>query len=91
MIIPKKVNDYTNEDKKSMNILFNGIDQVMFESVINSATGKEVWDTTQTLFEGSEQVENKIQLLIQQYEHFHSIYGENFIDNLIAFKSCKMV
>ena len=60
-----------------MNILFNGLDKNMFDNVINYTTSNQVWDTIQTLYEGTEQVgENKIQLLIHQYEHFHFKQGE---------------
>ena len=71
--IPKPKAEWTIEDmeeirkdKKAMNILFNGLDQDMFDNVINIQTAKEVWDTVQIICEGTEQVrENKMQLLIQ--------------------------
>ncbi|KAL8149006.1 hypothetical protein AgCh_006137 [Apium graveolens] len=45
----------------------------MFDNIINCKTTKDVGDTIQVICDGTEQVrENKIQLLIQQYEHFHS-------------------
>ena len=76
--ISKVASEFTEEDekkvhkdKKAMNILFNGLDKDMFDNVIKCTTSKEVWDTIQILCEGTEQVrENKMQLLIQQYEHF---------------------
>lgn len=53
-------------DKKAMNILFNGLDGDMFDNVINCKTAKEIWDTIQVIYDGTEQVrENKMQLLIQ--------------------------
>ena len=61
-----------HKDKKAMNILFNVLDKDMFDNVINCTISKEVWDTVLILCEETEQVrDNKIQLLIQQYEHFH--------------------
>ena len=61
-----------------MNILFNGLDKNIFDNVINCTTSKEVWDTLQTLCEGSEQVRhNKMQLLIQKYEAFRFKFGES--------------
>ena len=55
-----------------MNILFNGLEGDMFDNVISCKTAKEVWDTLQVICEGTEQVrDNKMQLLIQQYEYFH--------------------
>ena len=71
--VPKSVSEFTKEDEKevhndnkAMNILFNGIDVEMFDSVINCTIVKEVWDTVQTLCEGTNQVrENKMQLFVQ--------------------------
>ena len=48
-----------HKDKKTMNILFNGLDQDMFNNVINCTTSKEMWDTIQPLYEGTEQVREK--------------------------------
>ncbi|KAL8134396.1 hypothetical protein AgCh_009430 [Apium graveolens] len=45
------------KDKRAMNILFNGLDQDMFDNVINCQTAKEVWDTVQIICEGTEQDE----------------------------------
>ncbi|KAK1360411.1 hypothetical protein POM88_044885 [Heracleum sosnowskyi] len=42
-----------------MNILFNGLEQEMFDNVINCTTAKEVWDTVRTLCEGTEQSSSK--------------------------------
>ncbi|XP_063939761.1 uncharacterized protein LOC135148464 [Daucus carota subsp. sativus] len=86
--VPKNPSEFTKEDEKevhkdnkAMNILFNGIDDDMFDSVINCPTAKEVWDTIQTLCEGTDQVrENKMQLFVQQYESFHSKSGEPLND-----------
>ena len=86
--VPKNPSEFTEEDEKevhkdnkAMNILFNGIDDDMFDSVINCPTAKEVWDTIQTLCEGTDQVrENKMQLFVQQYESFHSKSGESLND-----------
>ena len=59
--VPKSDSEFIEEDemevhkdKKSMNILFNGLDKNMFDNVINCSTSKEVWDTIQTLCEGTE-------------------------------------
>ncbi|KAK1387194.1 hypothetical protein POM88_015372 [Heracleum sosnowskyi] len=54
--IPKPVSEWTIEDvaeihkdKRTMNILFNGLEKEMFDNVINCTTSKEVWDTVRTL------------------------------------------
>ncbi|XP_063942882.1 uncharacterized protein LOC135150486 [Daucus carota subsp. sativus] len=86
--VPKNPSKFTEEDEKevhkdnkAMNILFNGIDDDMFDCVINCPTAKEAWDTIQTLCEGTYQVrENKTQLFVQQYESFHSKSGESLND-----------
>ena len=77
--VPKSVSEFTEKDEngvhkdnKAMNILYNDIDDDMFDRVINCTTAKEVWDTNQTMCEGTDQVrENKMQLFVQQYESFH--------------------
>ena len=91
--VPKVASEYTKEDekevhkdKKAMNILFNDLDKDMFDNVINCTTSKEVWDTIQILCEGTEQVrENKIQLLIQQCEHFHFKQSETLSETYSRF------
>jgi hypothetical protein len=93
-LIPKPVSEWSLEniaevhkDKKTMNILFNGLETEMLDNVINCTTSKEVWDIVQTLCEGTEQVrENKMQLLIQQYEHFHFKNGETLNDTFSRFQ-----
>ena len=92
--IPKPRAEWTMEDteevhkdKKAMNILFNGLNMDMFDNVINCTTAKEVWDTVQLLCEGTEQVkENKMQLLIQQYEYFHFEENESLNDTFNRFQ-----
>ena len=92
-MIPKPIHKYSPEDteevhkdKKTINILFNGLDQDMFDSVISCSTFKEVWDTIRTICEGNEQVRgNNIQLLIQQYESFHFKAGESLSDTFNRF------
>ena len=92
--VPKTSFEFTEEDemevhkdKRAMNILFNGLYKNMFANVINCTTSKEVWDTLQTLCEGSEQVRhNKMQLLIQKYEAFHFYSGEFVNDTYNRFQ-----
>ena len=63
------------------------LDKDMFENVINCTTSKEVWDIIQTLCEGIEQVrEKKMQLLIQQYEHFHFKQGQTLNETYRRFQ-----
>ncbi|KAL8100916.1 hypothetical protein AgCh_032969 [Apium graveolens] len=79
--------EQVRKDKKVMNILFNGVDADMFDNIINCKTAKEVWDTIQIICDGTEQVrENKMQLLIQQYEHFHNEESESLTDIFSRFQ-----
>lgn len=65
-----------HKDKKITNILINDLDKNMFNNIVNCTLAKEVWDTIQTLCEGTEQVrKNKIQLLVKKYESFHFKQG----------------
>ncbi|KAL8090278.1 hypothetical protein AgCh_039664 [Apium graveolens] len=92
--IPKSRAEWTPEDieevhkdKKAINILFNSLDKDMFDNVINSLSAKEIWDTVQLICEGTKQVrENKMQLIIQQYEYFHSEEGESLNDTFNRFQ-----
>ncbi|KAL8098471.1 hypothetical protein AgCh_031291 [Apium graveolens] len=80
--------EQVRKDKKAMNILFNGVDADMFDNIINCKTAKEVWDTIQIICDGTEQVrENKMQLLIQQYEHFHNEESESLTDIFSRFQN----
>ena len=92
--VPKAASEYTEEDekevykdKKAMNILFNGFDKDMFDNVITCTTSKKVWDIVHIICEGTEQVrENKMQLLIQQYEHFYFNQSETLRDTYSRFQ-----
>ncbi|XP_074322897.1 uncharacterized protein LOC141659870 [Apium graveolens] len=92
--VPKPRLKWTDEnieqvykDKKDMNILFDGLNGDMLDNVINCNTAKEIWDQIQVLCEGTEQVrEKKMQLLIQQYEHFHFEDGESLSDIFSRFQ-----
>ena len=93
-MIPKLVHEYSSEDteevhkdKNTMKILFNGLDQDMFDSVISCSTSKEVRDTIRNICEGNEQVrENKMQVLIQQYKSIHFKAGESLSDTFNRFQ-----
>ncbi|KAL8134989.1 hypothetical protein AgCh_009857 [Apium graveolens] len=37
--------EQVRKDKKAMNILFNGVDDDMFDNIINCKTAKDVWET----------------------------------------------
>ena len=65
-------------DKKAKNILFQSLEDDLFENVVNCKTAKEVWEALLIMHEGTEEVrENKQSLLTQQYEMFAHVQGEN--------------
>ncbi|XP_074327849.1 uncharacterized protein LOC141665767 [Apium graveolens] len=91
--VPKLKSEWTEDIeaiqkyKKAMNILFNALDQDMFDNIINCKTAKDVRDTVQVLCDGTAQVrKNKMQLLIQQYDHFHFEHGESVSDIFSRFQ-----
>lgn len=92
--IPKALSEYTEEDerkvhkeKKTINIMFNGLDKNTFDNVINCTTFKQGWDTIKIMCEGTEQVtKNKMRLLIQKYEAFHYKAGESLNDIYASFQ-----
>ncbi|KAK1369380.1 hypothetical protein POM88_035472 [Heracleum sosnowskyi] len=88
--IPKLPSEWTPEDnitvhkdKKAMNILFNSLDSDMFDNVINCSTAKEIWDTVQTICEGTEDLPKEWKPMTvylrntQEYKNFtlERLYG----------------
>ena len=84
-LVAKKRDEWTDNekkvvqrDKRAKNILFQSLDDDLFENVVNCKTAQEVWQTLLIMHEGTEEVrENKQSLLVQQYEMFTHISGEN--------------
>ncbi|KAL8146828.1 hypothetical protein AgCh_004532 [Apium graveolens] len=67
-------------DKKTMNILFNGVNGDMFDNIINCKTAKEVWDTIQIICDGTEQEWKPMSVSLrnsQDYKEFtlERLYG----------------
>ncbi|XP_074342184.1 uncharacterized protein LOC141679633 [Apium graveolens] len=59
--VPKPKSKWTDvdieavhQDNKAMNIMLNGLDQDMFDNVINCKTAKNIWDQVQVLCKGTE-------------------------------------
>ncbi|GJS31018.1 zf-CCHC domain-containing protein [Tanacetum coccineum] len=70
-----------NEAKMVMN---NALPHKEYEIIFMCQTAKEIWDTLLITLQGNNQVKaNKIDLLVQQYEHF-MIPEEESIDNAFA-------
>ena len=49
----------------------------MYNHVVNCKDAKHIWETIETINEGTEEVrENRLEILTSEYEHFKSISGE---------------
>ena len=63
--------DLIRKDYKIINILSQGLDNMMLNKVMNLDTSKAVCDTIAVICNGTEKVrENKLQMLMQTYEWF---------------------
>ena len=68
-------------DKKAINILASslGMDEVF--RISNCKTVKEIWDTLETIHDGTEEVKrSRLNTLSQLYEMFRMLPGERIID-----------
>ncbi|GJY21407.1 putative reverse transcriptase domain-containing protein, partial [Tanacetum coccineum] len=71
-----------NNEAKMM--IYNALPRKEYERIFMCKTAKEIWDTLLITHQGNSQVkDNKIDLLIQQYEQF-TIPKEESIDNAFA-------
>ncbi|GJV80285.1 hypothetical protein Tco_1516155 [Tanacetum coccineum] len=65
-------------------VIYNALPQKEYERIFMCKTAKEIWDTLLITHQGNNQVkDNKIDLLVQQYEQF-TILEEESIDNVFA-------
>ncbi|GKF75117.1 hypothetical protein Tco_0224561, partial [Tanacetum coccineum] len=96
MLLPKKNEilsfDKQNDDLKkklaknneAKMVIYNALPRKEYERIFMCKTAKEIWDTLLITHQGNCQVkDNKIDLLIQQYEQF-TIPKEESIDNRFA-------
>ncbi|XP_073131439.1 uncharacterized protein [Henckelia pumila] len=87
-IIEKPRNEWTNEDKKKANlenfakdILYNTLDKTVFNKIKMCNTNKEIWEKLIQLCEGNEQTkENKLSVVVQQFESIKMNTGESMSD-----------
>ena len=64
-------------DKNLQLILVESLDPVMYNPVVNCKDAKHIWETIETINEGTEEVrENRLEILTSEYEHFKSTSGE---------------
>ncbi|GJV93157.1 retrovirus-related pol polyprotein from transposon TNT 1-94 [Tanacetum coccineum] len=65
-------------------VIYNALPRKEYERIFMCKTAKEIWDTLLITHQGNSQVkDNKIDLLVQQYEQF-TIPEEESIDNAFA-------
>ncbi|GJZ28091.1 hypothetical protein Tco_0572738, partial [Tanacetum coccineum] len=65
-------------------VIYNALPRKEYERIFMCKTTKEIWDTLLITHQGNSQVkDNKIDLLVQQYEQF-TIPEEESIDNVFA-------
>ena len=81
---PKDPRDYTADEKEDASldinlqlILVESLDPIMYNHVVNCKDAKHIWETIETINEGTEEVrENRLEILTSEYEHFKSTSGE---------------
>ncbi|GJU74611.1 hypothetical protein Tco_1266016 [Tanacetum coccineum] len=65
-------------------VIYNALPRKEYERIFMCKTAKEIWDTLLITHQGNSQVkDNKIDLLVQQYEQF-TILKEESMDNAFA-------
>ncbi|GJS65928.1 hypothetical protein Tco_0680492 [Tanacetum coccineum] len=88
-IVPFDKQNYDLKKKLAKNneakmVIYNALPRREYERIFMCKTAKEIWDTLLITHQGNSQVkDNKIDLLVQQYEQF-TILGEESIDNAFA-------
>ena len=81
---PKDPVDYTTNKKEVASfdinmqlILVESLDPIMYNHVVNYKDAKHIWETIETINEGTEEVrENRLEILTSEYEHFKFTAGE---------------
>ena len=81
---PKDPVDYTPDEKDDASldinlqlILVESLDLIMYNHVVNCKDAKQIWETIETINEGTKEVrENKPEILTSEYEHFNSTSGK---------------
>ncbi|GJZ17847.1 hypothetical protein Tco_0553970 [Tanacetum coccineum] len=72
------------KNNKAKMVIYNALPRKEYERIFMRKTAKDIWDTLLITHQGNSQVkDNKIDLLIQQYEQF-TIPKEESIDNAFA-------
>ena len=57
--------------------MVESLDPIMYNHVVNYKDAKLIWETIETINEGTEEVrENRLEILTSEYENFKSTSGE---------------
>ncbi|GJR05834.1 retrovirus-related pol polyprotein from transposon TNT 1-94 [Tanacetum coccineum] len=72
------------KNNKAKMVIYNALPRKEYERIFMCNTAKEIWKTLLITHQGNSQVkDNKIDLLVQQYEHFF-ISEDEYIDSAFA-------
>ncbi|XP_050113855.1 uncharacterized protein LOC126592151 [Malus sylvestris] len=70
--------DLRKKDKKTLYLLYQGLEDSTFKKVTEATTSKQVWDTLSTIYKGVNQVKRVwLQSLRADFEAAHMKEGEN--------------
>ena len=84
MTCPKDPAYYTPDEKEDASldinlqlILVESLDPIMYNHFVNYKDVKDIWETIETINEGTEEVrENRLEILTSEYKNFKSTLGE---------------
>ncbi|GAV65262.1 LOW QUALITY PROTEIN: zf-CCHC domain-containing protein/DUF4219 domain-containing protein/UBN2 domain-containing protein, partial [Cephalotus follicularis] len=92
VVSPKPENEYNDKDfrmlqlnSKSKHVLFCAVGPNEFNWISSCDSAKEMWDLLEVTYEGTNQVKEKISMLVHEYELFFMHDNESISDMLTRF------
>ena len=77
----KKLDEMKLKDLKVKNYLFQAIDRMILETILQKNTSKQIWDSMKKKYEGNERVKRSIlQALRKEFETLEMKSGEGVSD-----------
>ena len=68
----RKEDKLANNNRKTINAIFNGVDLNQLKRIFTMESTKEAWDILQVTYEGTNMVrESRLQLLTTKFENLH--------------------